>query len=331
MNNNKIVIRKLKEIAIERGSCGVRRRLITEKDNNSISFPHLKISDAKKHYQEKIIAYIEITRPWWIPVLLPILIAPAFIGSNGHPPFLKMLIAIISFTFLKSSSTVFNDYFDRNIDAIIHKNRPIPSGRISEREAFNFGALLMAFGLVGAYFVNLTFLILGLFSTAFYLLHIWKIKKTGLIPGVATIGTNVSMSLIVLGGWSIGSPLNLLSLFLTLIVFFWDMSHDTASSIRDYWGDKSEGLQSFAVKYGIINASKITIVLFAIFIFMIFWLSIIIELHYLVYIIIISSLFIIHPFLRLLKDPNTENAASAHKRMSWYPIAIFTYIIIAFF
>ncbi len=318
--NDTIVIQKLQETAIEKEPYGVGRHLITEKDSEPM----------QSKFNEKIIAYIEITRPWWLPVLLPFLIAPAFIGSNGHPPFLKMLIAIISFTFLKSSSTVFNDYFDRNIDAMIHKNRPIPSGRMSEKEAINFGTLLMVFGLLGAYFVNLTFFILGLFSTVFYLLHIWKIKKTVFIPGVATIGTNVSMSLIALGGWSIGSSLNLFSLYLMLIVFFWDMGHDTASSIRDYSGDKSERLQSFAIRFGIINASKIATVLFILVIFMSVWLSIVIGLYFLMHIIVISSLFMIRPFSRLLRDPNTENAASVHKMMSWYPIAVFTYIILAF-
>lgn len=38
---------------MEKGSCGARRRLITEKDNESVAFSHLKISDAKKHYHEK--------------------------------------------------------------------------------------------------------------------------------------------------------------------------------------------------------------------------------------------------------------------------------------
>lgn len=31
----------------------MRRRLITEKDSESVAFSHLKISDAKKHYHEK--------------------------------------------------------------------------------------------------------------------------------------------------------------------------------------------------------------------------------------------------------------------------------------
>ena len=53
MENNKIIIRKLEDTQMEKGSCGARRRLITEKDSDFVAFSHLKISDAKKHYHEK--------------------------------------------------------------------------------------------------------------------------------------------------------------------------------------------------------------------------------------------------------------------------------------
>ncbi len=52
-NDNKIIVRKLNETPIEKGSCGARRSLITERDCNALAFSHLKISDAKKHYHEK--------------------------------------------------------------------------------------------------------------------------------------------------------------------------------------------------------------------------------------------------------------------------------------
>lgn len=280
-------------------------------------------------FKVKIMAYIEITRPWWILVLLPVLLGPAFIGSNGHIPIMQLLTAVLSFTLIKCSSTVFNDYFDRNIDRIIHANRPLPSGRLTEKEVFIFATLLMISGFIVAYFVNVTFLILGAFSSLFYLLHIWKIKKNVSIPGIATIGTNFSISLIVLGGWAIDSPLNFLSLYIALLVFLWDMSHDTASAIRDYKGDRSEGLQSFAVSFGKKTASKIATVLFIIVIFMSLYLSVIIKLYYLMIIIFVFSLFLVRPFLRLLQDPNHENAANAHKTLSFYLIALFVYIIIA--
>lgn len=52
-NENKVFIRKLAEIQMEKGSCGMRRRLITEEDGDTLALSHLKISDAKRHYHKK--------------------------------------------------------------------------------------------------------------------------------------------------------------------------------------------------------------------------------------------------------------------------------------
>lgn len=52
-NGNRILVRKLREIASEKGSCGIRKRLITEEDCEMLAFSHLRISDAQKHYHEK--------------------------------------------------------------------------------------------------------------------------------------------------------------------------------------------------------------------------------------------------------------------------------------
>lgn len=52
-NDIKFLVRKLDETSSEKGSCGMRRRLITEKDCKMLAFSHLKISDARRHYHNK--------------------------------------------------------------------------------------------------------------------------------------------------------------------------------------------------------------------------------------------------------------------------------------
>jgi|GEM_PF-3343166 len=281
-------------------------------------------------FKEKIKAYVEITRPWWIPVLLPVLLGPAFIANNGYPPALKTLFAVISFSLLKCSATVFNDYSDRNLDKMIHEKRPIPSGRISQTEALVFGTVLMAVGLISAIFVNPTFFFLGIFSFLFYLLHIWKIKRSVSVPGIATMGTNFSVSLIVLGGWTIVSPINLLSIYLTFLVFLWDLSHDTTSAIRDYYGDKSERLPSFAVAFGNKNAAKIAGLLFLIVLCMSIHFGTIFEIDYFSHVILIIGLITAFYLFHLVRDPNINNAVAAHKILSLYIIGFFAIIIIFF-
>ncbi len=51
--NNKVLIKKVKETPVEKGSCGARKRLISEKDSTLLAISHLTISNARKHYHEK--------------------------------------------------------------------------------------------------------------------------------------------------------------------------------------------------------------------------------------------------------------------------------------
>src|SRR5215210_1550844 len=47
---------------------------------------------------------------------------------------------------LYAAGVVLNDYFDRDGDAVERAERPIPSGRIQERDALTLGLLLLAVG-----------------------------------------------------------------------------------------------------------------------------------------------------------------------------------------
>ncbi len=47
------IVRNVDELPTEKSTCGFRTRLITEKDGNSVSVSHLRISDAQKHYHER--------------------------------------------------------------------------------------------------------------------------------------------------------------------------------------------------------------------------------------------------------------------------------------
>lgn len=52
-NEERIMIKKVKETPAEKGACGVRRRLVTGEECGRVAFSHLLISDAKKHYHKE--------------------------------------------------------------------------------------------------------------------------------------------------------------------------------------------------------------------------------------------------------------------------------------
>ena len=56
----------------------------------------------------------------------------------------------VASVFLYAGGTTLNDAFDADADAVERPERPIPSGEVSRRTAFDLGALFLLFGVVGA-------------------------------------------------------------------------------------------------------------------------------------------------------------------------------------
>src|SRR5262245_57655052 len=81
-------------------------------------------------------------------------LADIFLGYLlTHPdlsPEREVGLLLVASAGLYLAGMVFNDIFDRNVDAEERPNRPIPSGRISLRAAIWFGAVLLAIGVVAA-------------------------------------------------------------------------------------------------------------------------------------------------------------------------------------
>jgi 4-hydroxybenzoate polyprenyltransferase len=82
---------------------------------------------------------------------------------------------------------VFNDVFDRHIDAQERPKRPIPSGRITVREAVSLGSVFVAAGLVCAGIAGIQSLIVAGVLTACIFLYDGLLKST--IAGPVVMGS----------------------------------------------------------------------------------------------------------------------------------------------
>ena len=159
-----------------------------------------------------------------------------------------------------------NDYFDREIDAINEPNRPIPSGAISLFQVkLQIWVLLIA-GLGVAYLLDLwaehtiptVFLLAlgGSFVSFIYSAPPLKLKQNGWLGNYA-----LGASYIALPWWAGQALFGHLTWTTALLTLAYSLSGLGIAVINDFKsveGDKSLGLESLPVVFGIKNASRIS-------------------------------------------------------------------------
>ncbi len=131
---------------------------------------------------QRVLAYLRLLR---LPTLFTAL-ADIFLGFllthiefDPLPDFLALCVASVG---LYLSGMVFNDYFDRLVDAQERPHRPIPSGQVSPAAAFRLAVVLMLFGLAAAATVGMPSAIVAGGLCLLILAYDGGLKKTPLGP-----------------------------------------------------------------------------------------------------------------------------------------------------
>ena len=98
--------------------------------------------------RESLRGYFELVRPPNVATALADVLAGYAIAGLGHPSRLAWLL--VATAALYAGGIVFNDFFDRRLDAVERPERPIPSGRVAPQWAAVFGATLLLVGIGAA-------------------------------------------------------------------------------------------------------------------------------------------------------------------------------------
>ena len=75
-------------------------------------------------------AWLQLLRPANVATALADVLAGAAVAGAAWPPAPVVYWLLVATACLYAGGIVFNDYFDRTLDAIERPERPIPSGRI---------------------------------------------------------------------------------------------------------------------------------------------------------------------------------------------------------
>ena len=102
--------------------------------------------------------YLRLLRPelYYMDLTLPAssAILASYLATGGLPEFLPFLIAVIGGFAAITSSYVFNDCCDIDIDTINLPDRPLPSSRVSKNSALAYALFLLGVAGAAAAYLN---------------------------------------------------------------------------------------------------------------------------------------------------------------------------------
>jgi len=232
-----------------------------------------------------------------------------YIALGKLPSLLIAILGFLSGFLISASIMILNDYFDIDVDRINAPYRPLVSGEVGINTAILSSIVYGIAGLLFAYILSISNLIIAVLFWILGVLYDWRIKKLGFIGNVI-VSLSVAIPFIY-GGVSV-SKLSLLLIIFSIIAFMSNMGRELIKGIADVKGDRIRGINTIAVKYG----EGIAAILSTIFIISAILLSIlpyILSLVNRLYIIfiIIADILLIKAVISVSSNPNRINAISA--------------------
>jgi len=183
---------------------------------------------------DKVKAYVALTKPRIIELLLVTTVPTMFVAERGWPDLGLVIATLIGGSLAAGGANAFNMVIDRDIDAIMErtKGRPLVTGAMSPRAATVFAAAIeIASFVVLAVWVNMLSAVLALSATAFYVFiyTLWlkrRSKQNIVIGGAAG-------AVPVLIGWSaVTNSLAWTPVVLFAVIFIWTPPHFWALAVR---------------------------------------------------------------------------------------------------
>ncbi len=204
-------------------------------------FPRVSVlaTDPSKELRDLIRAYLNLTKPRIVVLLLITTFGGMVIAARGLPSFGLILATMLGGACAAGGANAINCYIDRDIDQLMHRTqkRSLPQGRVPPRGALLFGLALGALSfLVLTLWANLLSAILALAGLLFYVFIYTRILKRTTPQNIVIGGAAGAMPPMV--GWAaVTGRLDLVALYMFAVIFFWTPPHFWALSLltaQDY-------------------------------------------------------------------------------------------------
>ncbi|MDX1491374.1 MAG: heme o synthase [Pseudohongiellaceae bacterium] len=213
--------------------------------------------------------YYEMCKPRVVMLMILTSMVGMFLAVPGMVPLDILILGNIGIALISASGAVVNHLIDHKVDLIMKRtiNRPIPQGRVDQRQAAIFAAVIGSIGMVILMvWVNPLCAWLSLASFIGYaFIYTGYLKRA--TPQNIVIG-GLSGAMPPLLGWSaVTGTIEPGALILVLIIFAWTPPHFWALAIHRKDDYAKTGIPMLPVTHGE-QVTKIHIVLYTIIMFL---------------------------------------------------------------
>jgi 4-hydroxybenzoate polyprenyltransferase len=259
-----------------------------------------------QHIREQALPYIQLMRldkPIGILLLLWPTLSALWIAAEGQPDLMLVVIFSLGVVIMRSVGCVINDYADRDFDGLVSrtKNRPLATGKLTEKQALITFFSLCGVAFVLALFLNWTTILMS--TVALFLAATYPfMKRLTYLPQVylgLAFGWAIPMTFTAQTG-----TVTSVAWLLLLANVFWTTAYDTYYAMADREDDLKAGIKSTAILFG--DDDKVIIgILQASFLLVLALVGMQLEMGgaYYLAIIVAIALFIYQHQLTLTKEP----------------------------
>jgi protoheme IX farnesyltransferase len=179
-------------------------------------------------------AYVRLTKPRVIELLLVTSVPPMLLAARGMPATRLLVAVLVGGALAAGGANTINCWVERDSDQLMNRthSRPLPAGEIVPSHALTFGIALNVIAFVYlAIAANLLAACLTLSATLFYVFvyTIWLKPRT---PQNIVIGGAAGAVPVLVGWAAVKGDLSAPAWILFAVVFFWTPAHFWALAFK---------------------------------------------------------------------------------------------------
>jgi len=219
-----------------------------------------------RFYMKRLKAYVELLRPPLAAMDLAMPAAAALLAvwavESALPPIMTFIIAAIGAYCAITSSYVYNDCCDIDVDRIGMPNRPLPSAQLSRKNAQLWSLILFLVAALVSLYLNLESFVVLVIATIFISIYSsWAKRNTPF----SWLFVGLSYGLVPLGVWLAFEPAGLLragpglhpaAVILAAMICITDWGFTNCDASRDVAGDREKGIPTTPATFGIAATAK---------------------------------------------------------------------------